>query len=158
MKIDDKETKNEYQHPVDLTDNVRMTGDESPVHIKNLKHAVDFITKEGTAVKAAAAGIVVAIKSDSNIGGPDRKFYNDGNYIIIKHKNGEFSAYEHLQYGGVLVKLGQEVEKGEPIARSGATGYLAHLGPHLHFCVGAPEKENEYEQDFYFTLKIRWEA
>src|SRR5262249_11846696 len=41
--------------------------------------------------------------------------------------------YCHLQKGGVLVKVGQAVTAGQPIAHSGNTGFST--GPHLHFCV-----------------------
>ena len=45
------------------------------------------------------------------------------------------ALYSHLKHEGVLVRVGQRVRKGEPIALSGNTGYST--GPHLHFAVQA---------------------
>ncbi|MGB8169537.1 MAG: M23 family metallopeptidase [Chthoniobacteraceae bacterium] len=41
--------------------------------------------------------------------------------------------YLHLQKNGVLVKVGDEVQAGDLVARSGNTG--CSTGPHLHFHV-----------------------
>ncbi len=54
-----------------------------------------------------------------------------GNYVIVDHNNGEFSAYCHLQEGSIRVKPGDRVNKGTAIARVGNTGNSA--APHLHF-------------------------
>ncbi len=45
------------------------------------------------------------------------------NYITIYHPHsGLFTQYVHLDYKGSLVKLGQYVKQGQPIAISGMTG------------------------------------
>ena len=54
-----------------------------------------------------------------------------GNYVVIDHGNGEFSAYCHLQEGSVRVKPGDKVTKGSSIAKVGNTGNSG--APHLHF-------------------------
>ncbi|MEW6359371.1 MAG: M23 family metallopeptidase [Planctomycetota bacterium] len=54
-----------------------------------------------------------------------------GNYVIIDHRNGEFSAYCHLQEGSLRVKSGDKVDKGVVIAKVGNTGNSG--APHLHF-------------------------
>ena len=54
-----------------------------------------------------------------------------GNYVIIDHKNNEFSAYCHLQEGSIRVKPGDKVNKGVVIAKVGNTGNSG--APHLHF-------------------------
>ncbi len=54
-----------------------------------------------------------------------------GNYVIINHGNGEFSAYCHLQEGSLQVKPGDRVQQGKIIARVGNTGNSG--APHLHF-------------------------
>ena len=43
------------------------------------------------------------------------------------------AVYAHLQPGGVLVRTGQRVRRGQPIGLSGNTGFSS--GPHLHFVV-----------------------
>lgn len=54
-----------------------------------------------------------------------------GNYIVIDHENGEFSAYAHLSEHSILVSVGERVKKGAVIARVGNTGHSTE--PHLHF-------------------------
>jgi hypothetical protein len=54
-----------------------------------------------------------------------------GNYLVIDHGNGEFSAYCHLREGSIRVKTGDKVNKGMAIAKVGNTGNSG--APHLHF-------------------------
>lgn len=52
-----------------------------------------------------------------------------GNTLVIYHKLGLYSTYSHLSE--TLVGEGEEVKKGEVIARTGSTGGV--FGDHLHF-------------------------
>lgn len=52
-----------------------------------------------------------------------------GNFILIDHKNGLYSAYAHLQE--INVKVGMSVLQGAVIGKVGSTGNST--GPHLHF-------------------------
>jgi murein DD-endopeptidase MepM/ murein hydrolase activator NlpD len=97
------------------------------------ENAVDWMVAEGTVVCAAREGRVVGVRQDSTVGGPDRKFRPFANYVIIKHADGTFADYVHLKTGGALVKMGDEVKVGQPIALSGQTGFAS--APHLHFSV-----------------------
>ena len=56
-----------------------------------------------------------------------------GKYIIVKHTNGMYSAYLHLD--SFLVKKGDSVKKGQVIGISGNSGMknCQPLGYHLHF-------------------------
>jgi len=54
-----------------------------------------------------------------------------GNYIVIDHGNGEYSAYAHLKEGSITKKSGDKVKRGEAIAKLGNTGHST--APHLHF-------------------------
>lgn len=146
-------TKNKYAYPVTISDEVRITYDESPAHVGNLKNSVDFVCREGMEVKASADGVVVDLKSDSDIGGQNKELEPFGNFVELQHDNDEYSEYEHLRKGGVLVKIGEKVKRGQIIGYSGATGWLAHLGPHLHFMVG---KYGESNED-YETIEIVWD-
>lgn len=97
------------------------------------EEAVDWDVPEGTTVCAAREGRVVAVRDDSTFTGSDPDLKPLGNYVVIKHADDTFAEYQHLQRGGALVKIGQEVKTGEPIAKSGNTGFSS--GPHLHFAV-----------------------
>ncbi|MEO3976298.1 peptidoglycan DD-metalloendopeptidase family protein [Streptomyces sp. CAU 1734] len=79
----------------------------------------DFPAPTGTAVRAAAAGIVQSVLS----GGPY------GQHIRIQHADGLSSLYAHLSSMGV--RAGQRVARGARIGAVGATGNTT--GPHLHF-------------------------
>lgn len=54
-----------------------------------------------------------------------------GNFITIKHKNGEYSFYAHLSQHSMKVKVGDKVKAGQEIALVGSTGNSSE--PHLHF-------------------------
>lgn len=80
---------------------------------------IDFMAAEGTAIHAAAAGVVV---------------YSDlhpqyGNMIEIDHGNDLISRYAHASKR--LVKVGDVVLRGSQIAEVGRTGRAT--GSHLHF-------------------------
>lgn len=53
-----------------------------------------------------------------------------GNYVVLEHGEGEFSAYLHLRRG-VPVKAGQVVEAGQVVGYCGNSGNSSE--PHLHF-------------------------
>ncbi|MBJ7438115.1 MAG: M23 family metallopeptidase [Sphingopyxis sp.] len=54
-----------------------------------------------------------------------------GNYVIVDHRNGEFSVYAHLKPESVRVKPGDSVGTGETIGTVGSSGNSTE--PHLHF-------------------------
>lgn len=140
-------TKNIYSFPVDPSEIVEISRSKSPAHVGPLEDSLDFFLKRpiGTPVRAAADGVIIDLKDGSEKGGDDKKFEQYGNFVEIEHANGEYSEYEHLQKG-IPVKKGDRVEKGRIIGYSGATGWLAGLGPHLHFMVGKYGKTiEEYE-------------
>ncbi|MET9532931.1 transglycosylase family protein [Streptomyces sp. NPDC006649] len=80
---------------------------------------IDFPVPTGTSVEAVAAGRVVA----AGWGGAY------GYQVVIRHANGKYTQYAHLS--ALTVRMGQNVQRGQRIARSGSTGNAT--GPHLHF-------------------------
>lgn len=93
--------------------------------------AYDFAMPVGTPIIAAKAGLVALVKDDSDIGGYDKQYMNQANYIFIYHADGTVASYLHLKKKGVVVKEGDIVSQGQLIGYSGNTGYSD--GPHLHF-------------------------
>ena len=102
-------------------------------HTGGDSYSIDFKMPEGSPVHAARDGVVVGIKDDSNVGGSDKKFEWDANYILIKHSDGTLGHYVHLQKSGVKINIGDQVKAGQFIGLSGNTGHST--GPHLHFAV-----------------------
>ena len=124
-----------YRFPYSVGEAHRVSQgyDGKYTHKGSSKYALDFVMKEGTKVCAAREGVVVRTKSDSDIGGYEKKFAKDGNYVTIVHSDGTFATYYHLKRHGVIVHVGERVQKGRHIGYSGNTGYSS--GPHLHFAV-----------------------
>ena len=81
----------------------------------------------GTVVKAADTGKVA-------YAGNELKGF--GNLILIQHNDGWITAYAHNS--SFLVKKGQSVNKGTPIAKVGSTGSVNT--PQLHFEVRSGKK------------------
>jgi len=94
-------------------------------------YALDFNMPTGTDVYAARGGIVTDVKENSNVGCGDPSCKGKANYVVINHDDGTFSNYVHLDRNGVYVQVGDQVEIGQKIAKSGNTGWSS--GPHLHF-------------------------
>lgn len=82
-------------------------------------NGIDWGVPTGTAVKASSGGVVIR----------SGWFSTYGICVDIQHPNGTMTRYAHLSK--TLVSVGQTVEQGEQIARSGNTGNST--GPHLHF-------------------------
>ena len=74
----------------------------------------------GTSVKAAENGVVA-------YAGDELKGY--GNLVLIRHSNNWVSAYAHNDE--ILVKRGDQVRRGQVIAKAGRTGQVNQ--PQLHF-------------------------
>ena len=58
-----------------------------------------------------------------------------GNHVIVRHDNGVFSRYGHLQ-SNILVSRGDSVDRGQVLGFLGNSGNSG--GPHLHFQFESP--------------------
>lgn len=145
-----------YLHPIDKENIRRISITESQAH-KIYPHSIDYIVPIGTPVKAAASGIIIDVKDDSDKGGEDQKFEEDENFVEIRHSNNEYSYYGHIRKDGAFVKIGEKVKAGQVIGESGNTGWLANLHePHLHFMVGKYKYETikiSFVDSLDFTFK-----
>lgn len=81
---------------------------------------INLAVPEGTPIKAAEKGTVI-------YSGNELQGY--GNLVLIQHKDGWVSAYAHAEE--LLVKRGETVQRGQVIAKAGATGSVSQ--PQLHF-------------------------
>ncbi len=105
-----------------------------PVYRTRRFHAgLDFGVATGTPVGAADRGTVLY-----------SGWYGGYGYtVILNHGNGLTTLYAHNS--ALLVRVGQTVQRGQPIARSGSTGLST--GPHVHFEVrhnGQPVDPRRY--------------
>ena len=108
-------------------------------------YAWDFAMPTGSVIEAARAGVVRFVGQESNVGGVNwKEDIARANYVVIDHGDGTSAAYLHLMFQGALVKVGDHVSQGQPIAYSGATGYAS--GPHLHFQVEKTDAGSWFSQ------------
>lgn len=84
-----------------------------------LHAGIDVAVPIGTPIKAAAGGRVAIAGVVSGY----------GNYTCIQHSASLSSCYAHQD--SIAVSVGQQVQQGQVIGRSGNTG--RSTGPHLHF-------------------------
>ena len=82
---------------------------------------IDFAAAAGTAVTAAADGIVYETGYSAEY----------GNYVVLLHQNGDMTYYCHCQ--DVAVSNEEQVNRGDRIASVGSTGQST--GAHLHFAL-----------------------
>ena len=81
---------------------------------------INVAVPAGTSVKAAENGVVA-------YAGDELKGY--GNLVLVRHSNNWVSAYAHNEE--ILVKRGDQVRRGQVIAKAGRTGQVNQ--PQLHF-------------------------
>jgi murein DD-endopeptidase len=92
-------------------------------------NGTDFAVSPGTVVVAAAPGRVARVSSEFNRGGLK---------VMLDHGQGLMTVSVHL--GRALVRVGEVVARGQPVALSGASGldFIVSLGlsaPHVHYNV-----------------------
>lgn len=93
---------------------------QDPIDGRSSYHeGIDIANTYNTPILSTAAGIV-------SFSGYN---YGYGNLVEIVHGNGISTRYGHNAV--ILVKTGQEVKKGEPIALMGSTG--KSTGAHVHY-------------------------
>ena len=106
------------------------------------KYAIDFNLKSSDTICSATNGYVVGVVDKFEYGGKGKKWRSFGNFITIYEPNsGLFTQYAHLMKNGSLVKIGDKIESGQPIALSGSTGQSTM--EHLHFSCLIPENSKD---------------
>lgn len=87
---------------------------------------LNIAAPRGTAVKAAENGVVAYSGA----------LQGYGNLVLLKHADGYMTAYAHN--GTILVRQGEQVRRGQTIARVGSSGDVDR--PQLHFQVRKGQK------------------
>lgn len=87
-------------------------------------NGIDIAAPTGTPIVAPKSGRVISIYSTAT----------GGLQMVVEHAGGWRSGYAHLSE--TIAKVGEDVMKGETIAKVGNTG--ASTGPHLHFTITSP--------------------
>ncbi len=98
-----------------------------------LHTGLDFPADTGTPINAAAGGVVLFTEGHPQY----------GNMVEIDHGRGLVTRYAHTSK--VLVRAGDIVRRGQPIALVGTSG--RSTGPHLHFEVlvdGVPQNPAKF--------------
>lgn len=113
-----------FDYPVD---SVHITGEFGNQRIlngkpKNIHNGIDFSAETGDSIYAISDGIV-------RLAG--KKFYYNGNFVLLDHGQGLNSVYLHMSQ--LKVKNGDKVKKGDLLGLAGSTGRAT--GPHLHLGV-----------------------
>lgn len=98
---------------------------------------IDWACPTNTLVLAACDGIVWAVGTITGASISAKKSIGSGAYgnrVIIRHDNDAFTIYAHLE--SWIPHVGDKVQAGNPIGKSGSTG--RSTGPHLHFSLCLP--------------------
>lgn len=80
---------------------------------------LDIVAPKGTVIHAPADGIVTYTALDRTL----------GRMLVVDHGYGVITRYGHND--SILVREGQRIKRGDPIATVGSTG--KSTGPHLHY-------------------------
>tara|TARA_B100000749_G_scaffold122825_1_gene93994 strand:- start:249781 stop:250923 length:1143 start_codon:yes stop_codon:yes gene_type:complete len=116
-----------------------------PIKKRRIAHlGVDFELPEGAPIFTAGQGTVI------------RKGKNRaaGRYVVVRHKDGLESYYNHMSEIDPAIKVGTHLKNGQRVGAIGCTGYCTK--PHLHFAVkkrGRFVNPIDYLKSFSFTNK-----
>ncbi len=98
--------------------------------VGDIQFAYDFSMPIGDEIVAVADGVVINV---DELWDDKTNDVTKQNFIAIEHDDGRVSAYVHLTSFGSFVEIGDKVEQGQIIGKSGQSGYA--LDPHLHFSI-----------------------
>lgn len=106
-----------------------------PITGKMKKHSgVDIVG--GSNIIAVTDGEVIYPSNSDKMNCPTSNSLDDcgggyGNYVMIRHGDGNVTLYAHLYENSITVRSGDLVKQGQVIAKMGSSGNST--GTHLHF-------------------------
>lgn len=111
--------------------------------------------EEENKIYANCKGVVYEIQDglDRNVNATGKETW--GNFVLIKHPNGMFSRYAHLQKRTIQVKVGQEVNESTYLGMMGESGIT--YGRHEHFEVATGYSSNTRIDPTPYLTKPLWE-
>jgi len=96
-------------------------------------HAIDIAMPVGVPIVAARSGIVEALEDHHGASAEDEPLTYEGNFVRVRHADGTAATYAHLAHRGITVAVDDEVDAGQLLGYSGASGDVQQ--PHLHFAL-----------------------
>jgi PKD repeat protein len=146
---------------------VTQGNNNEPTHSGEQAFAFDFKMPKYTFGYATRGGVVTLVEEDrteqsnpnvvkyvNQISGETVDLWQPGNTLIIKHQDGTYSFYTHMQPKGVYPKKDDVVERGDKIIVVGNTGNVT--GPHLHYHVTTTGQTED--EALGNTILIRFEV
>ncbi len=115
------------------------------------RYTLDFGMPVGTPVHAARDGIVALVEDSHDDGCAREECGRYANFVVVLHSDGTTGEYFHLERGSAQVRVGERVQRGQWLARSGNTGFSST--PHLHFGVYRTDGERRTQ-----SLAVRFQT
>jgi len=97
---------------------------------RKMHEGIDVQGPNKTPIGAIGSGTVVESKTGCAVGDDDCGG-GWGNYVLIKHSNGQYSRYAHLNGACAIPAIKTRLNRGQQLGCIGKTGVAT--GPHLHF-------------------------
>ncbi len=121
-------------------------------------YAIDFLADFGVPILAARGGEVTFVEESdtwnfNDEGFPPYEGYPGiGNFMFIRHEDGTYAVYFHMEPDEIWPGVGDDVDRGDAISEIGSTGNSDT--PHTHFGVASTETHNVTAD----VVRIQYEA
>ena len=116
-------------------------------------YSIGFKMSKGDTILAVRKGVVMDVKSNALKSiSSDLTFVKDRNYILVQHQDCTVGAYNDVS-GDILVKVGDEIIPGQPIAFVGDNDFAsgAHFKFSTYYYKPHRKKKDGKEMDEEFT-------